>query len=348
MNTASLVGESAYVDADVPDVYLPDRLWQVSPKKHVDPEWFALLVGSLAIRRRLKMLASGTSGSMKNISQKQFRSIAVTVPPREAQAKSATVLGRCNLAIDQLTKVIAAKRAFKRGLMHDLLTGRRRFPEFVGCEAKRVRLGDICHILIGGTPSRDVSDYWATHGNGFLWVSIGDMKGRWIYNTKERITQAGIDNSNVKLVSSGTTLMSFKLSIGRVARAGSELYTNEAIAAFVPTDDTISAEYLYEILPLAARATNADMAVKGAILSKGKLAEIMLRVPSKEEQARIAAVGERLDHECSLLQALVERVAELKRGLMQKLLSGNIEVPQGLGRLDRGPDHDGDKRHDDS
>lgn len=103
----------------------------------------------------------------------------------------------------------------------------------------------VCDIRIGGTPSRDNAKYF-TGTN--LWVSVAEMRGQVITDTKEKITDEGIKKSNVKLIPAGTTLLSFKLSIGKTAIAGRDLYTNEAIAALVPNDPTqICNEYLFAL-----------------------------------------------------------------------------------------------------
>ena len=74
------------------------------------------------------------------------------------------------------------------------------------------------------------------------------MRGQVITDTKEKITDEGINKSNVKLIPAGTTLLSFKLSIGKTAIAGRDLYTNEAIAALVPNDPAqICNEYLFTL-----------------------------------------------------------------------------------------------------
>ena len=96
-------------------------------------------------------------------------------------------------------------------------------------------LGDVVDVLIGGTPSRSNNSYF--DGN-HLWLSISEMNGHTIIDTKEKITDSGIANSNVKLIPKGTTLLSFKLSIGKTAIAGQDLYTNEAIAGLVPKDNS--------------------------------------------------------------------------------------------------------------
>jgi len=111
-----------------------------------------------------------------------------------------------------------------------------------------VKLGGddgVCDIRIGGTPSRKIASYFT--GN-LLWVSIAEMKGQVITDTKEKITKEGAKNSNVKIVPKGTTLLSFKLSIGKTAIAGADLYTNEAIAALIPWDKKkICDEYLFAL-----------------------------------------------------------------------------------------------------
>ena len=106
------------------------------------------------------------------------------------------------------------------------------------------KLGKVVDVRIGGTPSRSNYAYYQNGNN--LWVSISEMNGQTITSTKEMITDEAVKNSNVKLIPKGTTLLSFKLSIGKTAIAGSDLYTNEAIAALVPFDNKqILDKYLF-------------------------------------------------------------------------------------------------------
>lgn len=103
-------------------------------------------------------------------------------------------------------------------------------------------LGIVCRVLIGGTPSRKNGDYFK--GNN-LWVSIAEMNGQIIQDTKEKITDEAVKESNVKLIPQGTTLLSFKLSIGKTAIAGKDLYTNEAIAGLIPKSNQILDSFIY-------------------------------------------------------------------------------------------------------
>lgn len=103
-------------------------------------------------------------------------------------------------------------------------------------------LGEVCHVLIGGTPSRKSGEFFKGDN---LWVSIAEMNGQVINDTKEKITDEAVSKSNVKLIPKGTTLLSFKLSIGKIAIAGKELYTNEAIAGLIPINNQVLDSFLY-------------------------------------------------------------------------------------------------------
>ena len=95
-----------------------------------------------------------------------------------------------------------------------------------------VDLGELVEIVIGGTPNRRNRAYY--YNGKYLWLSISEMHGNVIYDTKEKINDLGVQKSNVKLIPKNTILLSFKLSIGRVAISGKDLYTNEAIAGLIP------------------------------------------------------------------------------------------------------------------
>jgi type I restriction enzyme S subunit len=86
MNTPSLVGESGYVDADYPNLFLPDRLWQISfDEKRVYVPFMASLLASKEARHALSAMATGTSPSMKNLSIEEMSNLLIPLPPIEEQ-----------------------------------------------------------------------------------------------------------------------------------------------------------------------------------------------------------------------------------------------------------------------
>ncbi len=187
-------------------------------------------------------------------------------------------------------------------------------------------LGELATIEIGGTPPREITKYWARdEQDGHTWVSIADLGSRIVSHSKERITELGVRNSNVKRVPKGTLIMSFKLSIGRAGIAGTDLYTNEAIAAIVPANHRIDAEFLYHVLPPIAKNAITDNAVKGVTLNKQKLRSLLLRFPqSLNEQKRIAEILSTIDKTIAHTEALIQKYQQIKAGLMHDLFTRGI------------------------
>jgi len=156
-NTPELVGASAYVDKDYPNLYLPDKLWQtITDSKLVNNRFLFAHLRSNRIQEQTKNLATGSSGSMKNISKPSFLSIQVPLPPLPEQQKIAQILTTWDDALQTLTQLIDAKKERKRGLMQRLLTGEVRLAGFEGSDKKvstkygdypqdwqRVKIGDI-------------------------------------------------------------------------------------------------------------------------------------------------------------------------------------------------------------
>ena len=157
---------------------------------------------------------------------------------------------------------------------------------------------DVFDLQMGKTPSRENPSYWS--GNN-VWVSIADMKDRkYIDSSKETISDEAVAATGIREVPEGTVFMSFKLSIGKVAIAAKNLYTNEAIMQFpIKPGYKLSSEYLYYYL-LGHKWQGANKAVMGATLNKKKIAQEHISFPSIEEQQRIV-------DELDLLSGIIDK-----------------------------------------
>lgn len=202
-----------------------------------------------------------------------------------------------------------------------------------GWEEKK--LGEVVKIAIGGTPDRDNSDYWDSQKISHnLWVSIRDLNKKIIDGTEEYISDLGVLNSNVKKIAKGTILMSFKLSIGKLAFADRDLYTNEAIAALTP-NGKLDNLYLYYGLHFWDLLAEVDQAVKGATLNIEKIKKIVIFYPQeKKEQEKIVRIFSTLDKTIEATNSIIEKEKNIKKALMQELLingidkDGHIRSPQ--------------------
>ena len=148
-----------------------------------------------------------------------------------------------------------------------------------------VQLSELCDIIIGRTPSRNEPKYW---GQGNKWLSISDLTAKIACETKEEITDFAVGQIRCRKIPKGTLLFSFKLTIGKMAFAGCDLYTNEAIAALKIKDrEQLYAEYLFFALQ-AAKFYGVNQAAKGKTLNSKSLAQIEVPLPVLDDQKRIA------------------------------------------------------------
>jgi len=175
-------------------------------------------------------------------------------------------------------------------------------------------LKDLCEIEIGKTPNRSTPKFWDKELiTDNTWVSIADLNNtvnKEVFTSKERVSDIGA--SNIKIVKQGTLLLSFKLTIGRVAFAGKDLYTNEAIAQLpIKNEEEIDKNYLYYYLQYFNydELLKGDVKVKGKTLNKEKLKSLPVKYPKIEEQQRIVGI----------LDEAFENIEKAKQNTLQNL-----------------------------
>ncbi|WP_164829890.1 restriction endonuclease subunit S [Sinorhizobium meliloti] len=127
MNTPNLVGANGYVENDIGDLFLPDRLWQLSTSENA--RWLACSLASDQSRESLSAIATGTSGSMKNISKSKLLDLLFAIPSQAEQQEIASIVQEINASIEADNRTLKGQIATKSALMSDLLTGRKRVTE---------------------------------------------------------------------------------------------------------------------------------------------------------------------------------------------------------------------------
>lgn len=122
-NTAELLGASAYVETEHPDRFLPDKLWQLEPKAEcsIHMRWLACWLAARTTRTRISALATGSSGSMKNIAKDQFLALPLTIPPYSAQVRVAEVFAKWDSAASNYRRQAQLLRLEKQYLAKKLL-----------------------------------------------------------------------------------------------------------------------------------------------------------------------------------------------------------------------------------
>lgn len=170
------------------------------------------------------------------------------------------------------------------------------------------RLKLICDFSAGRTPATKDSTFWEDGEDGYHWVSIGDMPdGGEVQTTTRRVSErARAEVFRNEPEPPGTLLMSFKLTIGKIARLTIPAFHNEAIISIVTPFEATN-EYLFRALPSLSRSGNSKAAIMGNTLNKASLTNLLVPLPPLAEQSRISTKVEELLYLCDELEARVTR-----------------------------------------
>lgn len=201
----------------------------------------------------------------QNLDITQFKNIDIPIPPQETQTQVVQTLD--DLA-NQRQNYMDIRDGLERRMKYyfEMMIKRHRG------EITMEKLGDVTPIVIGSTPSTKENKYWETGTH--IWVSVRELNNTTIpiTNSVKKLTDTAISECNPRLVKKGSILMSFKLSIGKMAIAGCDLYTNEAIV-HINTNNELSNKWLYYYY-LCYPPSGASGSIGGGSLNKGKLKKI--------------------------------------------------------------------------
>ena len=129
MNTPDLVGACGYVEKTYPNLFLPDRLWQISFKNDVSAKFIWYYLNNKMVRSYISSLSTGTSSTMQNISQGQFGNISVCLPDSNEQKEIADYLDAKCAEIDKLIakkeQLVKELESYKKSLIYEVVTGKR-------------------------------------------------------------------------------------------------------------------------------------------------------------------------------------------------------------------------------
>ena len=157
-----------------------------------------------------------------------------------------------------------------------------------------VELGELVTIKGGGTPSKSIDAYW---GGDVPWASVKDFKSRYIRQTQDYITQAGVENSATNIIPEGVIVIPTRMALGKVAITACDMAINQDLKAlFVNDECTLDRNYLARYLE--SKANHIESEGKGATvkgITLDFLKSIKVPLPPLVEQKRIAAILDKAD-----------------------------------------------------
>lgn len=269
----------------------------LSPKQENSMYLGFLLNHAVANRQKYKL---GQGHSVVHIYSSGLKKLKVPLPPIKEQQKIAAILSTWDRAIAKQEQLINAKQEFKKGLMQLLLTGKKRFEGFEG-EWELKFLSDI--MTIG-------------NGRDYKHLSPGDIPVYGTGGIMRYVNDYLFDGESVGIGRKGT--------IDKPVFLQGKFWTVDTLFYCHSFKESLALYVYYLFLTINWKNYNEASGVPS--LSQNTIKKIKVSLPSVKEQQKIASVLSAADKEIGLLQSELTRLRKQKRGLMQRLLTGEVRV----------------------
>jgi type I restriction enzyme S subunit len=310
--------------------------------------------------RKDEIRHQAAGGSAQPILNKgSFSRLRITLPSLPEQKRIAHILGtlddkielnrRMNATLEAMSRAIfkswfvdfdpvRQKAAGKQPVGMDAQTAAL-FPDsFEDSEVGEVpkgwrvqRASDLYEVAIGKTPPRKEPQWFSKSSTDVPWMSIKDLgeAGAFILGVSEYLTAEAVERFRVRRIPDGTVVLSFKLTVGRVAITDGEMLSNEAIAHFLPLQsDSPAAEYLYCYLKQFDYGRLGSTSSIATAVNSESVRSIQIVAPCERSVALFCEQVGAQFRQVRLLQRQSRTLAALRDTLLPKLLSGEIRVPE--------------------
>lgn len=334
------VGRCAIWDEQLAECYFQKALHRLRPKNGYSVE---LLTNVLRHYSDEGFLANYvTQTSIAHLSKEKFETIPIPLPSTlQEQGAIADVLSDADALIKSLSSLLLKKRQIKQGVMQELLTGKKRLPGFVGKWAEKP-LEELFQFGGGFSATRD-----QLSTSGHLYLHYGDIHA----STKTFINVIEQDTTIPRLsISLGKISSSSLLSDGDVVFVDASedddgvskhvVVANPGGVPFIAGLHTIVAKqkrdelnsvylrYCFQAQAVKEQFKFYAVGTKVSGISKKNIAKITLPIPTRMEQLAIGEMLVALDEDISSVELKLSKAFQVKRGLMQELLTGRIRLIQ--------------------
>ncbi|WP_323593495.1 restriction endonuclease subunit S [Aliarcobacter butzleri] len=323
-----LIGRMAIVDID--DTFLLNqRVGLLKLKDSVNSK-FLCEYGNFTVWRKYSKNVAAL-GAQANISTKDIKNGRIPLPPLEEQKRIADILSTVDKKIAFVEENISATEELKKGLMQKLLTEGIGHTEFKDSELGRipeswevVQIKQLGLVVTGSTPKTANKEFYE---NGTrLWASPSDLgKSKEIKNTATKLSDLGFEQTRI-LPPRSILITCIGSTIGKIGIAYEEMSTNQQINSVVCNEKNNSDFYYYVLDQQKEYIKKLAGTQAVPLLNKTDFSMIKVIQAPLEEQKQIAEILSTVDNKLENLKEKKQSFEELKKGLMQKLLTGEVRV----------------------
>ena len=258
----------------------------------------------------------------------------IPLPPLPEQKKIAEILRTVDGAIEKVDETIERTERLKKGLMQELLTKGIGHREFKDTEIGRipkewdvVKLGEIARVVTGTTPSTKKMDYWIPPE--VVWVTPADLSKVMfsVSDSERKVSKKAIKECNLNILPEGSVIMSTRAPVGYIALVGASLVFNQGCKGLILNEQRVRGEFLvYYLRTMVKKLQSLSGGSTFKELSKDSLEKVSLPLPPLHEQKQITEILMTVDNKLELLREKKKILEQLKKGLMNDLLTGRRRV----------------------
>lgn len=314
------VGRSAIINNYNQEYTFQRSVAILRPSEFILPEFLHAQIQSTSFQNELKKRQSVSA--QPGVYLEDLGSVPCVVPPIKEQKKIAEILGTWDRAIEELTDLIVEKKELKRGLMQRLLTGTQRLPGFAK-PWKKVKINTFLREISEKTTLNNQHKVLSVTKNGVC--SQEDYFEKQI---------ASENNIGYKILRKHNLVFSpMNLWMGSLGFSDYDIgIVSPAYKIFIVDESVTDYRFLkyFMITPQMIYVYKVNSEIGASIVRRNLdldgLLSSFVHVPEFEEQKAIADILSKADSEIDLLNQRLDVLKEQKRGLMQKLLTGEIRV----------------------
>jgi type I restriction enzyme S subunit len=186
-------------------------------------------------------------------------------------------------------------------------------------------LSSLAEISSGGTPSRNVSQYW---GGNISWVTPSDItkcQTNYIERTNEKITEKGLAASSATLLPAGTILLTSRATIGEAKISKTPMATNQGFKNLVPRNVVDLVFLFYQVGRLGNEFRRYSAGSTFLEINRKDVGRVLVPHPkSKDIQKKIGVILTTIDQSIEKTEALIKKYQQIKTGLMHDLFTRGI------------------------
>lgn len=302
---------------------LNQRVAKIVPSKEVDADFLYYFLSQPSITRHLAATANGSV--QRNLTNGHILGLEIALPEPAQQTSIADVFASLDRKIELLRRQNTTAEEIAQRIFNAFFT---KHIEQGGVPDgwQLMKIGQVSDVSIGRTPPRKEKEWFSLNPSDKKWISIKDLgvAGAYINTSSEYLTAEAVQRFRVPLIPRGTVVVSFKLTVGRVAIAAEDMYSNEAIAHIKTS--TLPTEYVYLFFKSFDFDSLGSTSSIATATNSETIRQIEIPIPDSTSLSKFTDAVSPLFSKIFLNTQTIEGLTVMRDALLLRLMSRELQI----------------------